>query len=292
MGQRAGDRHLQLQNVEEVGALLRLADDLHQHHEGDDRQEDLQAIVLHEARRVDHELRDRRQSRATQHVVEHLLEFRNDRHEQERRDADCGNENHDRVDHRALHLVLDLLALLGEFGETAEDDFKNAARFTCLDHVDVKMVENLRILRERLGERSAGCDVLADAVQGLDHLGILHLTLQNLNAAHQRQARVDKRRQLTGELSEDLGLDFAPHPARQLQVDVDVLVQARLLLLRSRSLRLRLRRRRLHFAERSRQKPLSPYGGNRRIAVTGLNRAPSLVTCRILRDILKCCHSV
>jgi hypothetical protein len=69
---------------------------------------------------------------------------------------------HGGVDRRADDLPLQRLHALHEARETLEDDVEHAAGLAGLDHVDVELVEGLRMLGEGLGERGAGLDVLGD----------------------------------------------------------------------------------------------------------------------------------
>ena len=217
--------------------------------------------------------------------------------EQERRDADGGKEDHRRVDHRALHLVLDLLRLFGKLGQTVQHDFQHAAGLAGLDHVDVEVVEHLRVGRERIRERAAAGDVLGDAVEAVHHRGGHLLLFQHLDTAHQGKARVHQRRELTRKGRQILGLHAAAQEARQLDVDFDVLVKTATLLRRGGLGRLRALRRlgggsrcTLHFPDRAREKPVRANGRNRRRAVARLDRAALLLSRAIKRDILESRH--
>ena len=80
------------------------------------------------------------------------------------RDGD--EDDDDRVDHRGDDLVLDLLRLFLELGETVEHDFEHAAELAGLHHVDVELVEDPRVLREALGEGAAALDGFGQRVDG------------------------------------------------------------------------------------------------------------------------------
>ena len=75
---------------------------------------------------------------------------------------------------------------------------EDAAGLTGADHGDVERVEDLRVALERVGEREAGLDVLADLAERLLELGVLDLLLEHVERAQQRHARRDHHRQLPG----------------------------------------------------------------------------------------------
>ncbi len=59
------------------------------------------------------------------------------------------------IDHRGDDFVLDLLRLLLELRQTGQDEFEHAAELAGAHHVDVKIVEDFRMLREAFGEGAA-----------------------------------------------------------------------------------------------------------------------------------------
>ena len=201
LDESADYRHLQLYYVEYVSALGGLCGHFHQYVCAGDDGKNLKTVLLDILRRLNNELRNRRQRLPTHHILKDVLEFGNNRNKKERRDADRGKENDDRINHRTLHLILDLIGLFGEFGESPENDFENTARFTGLYHVDVKVVEDFRISRKRFGERAASGNRFRNAIESFTHLLILDLTLKNVDTAHQGKTGVDERRELAGELS-------------------------------------------------------------------------------------------
>ena len=99
-------------------------------------------------------------------VGEHFLELRHDENHQEDQDGDGDEHDDHRIDHRGNDLVFQLLGLFLVFGETVEDDFEHTAEFAGLDHVDVELVEDLRVLGERLGEGGTALDVFGERADG------------------------------------------------------------------------------------------------------------------------------
>ena len=120
--------------------------------------------------------------------------------------AEGHDEDHDRVRHRRLDLALDLLRLFEEFRETRERDFQRARGFARARQVDGEVVEDPRVLRQRVGERRAALDRLAhplqDGPEPRDHA----LLREDAQAAQQREARLHERRQLAREDRQVLGL--------------------------------------------------------------------------------------
>ena len=111
-------------------------------------------------REPDRELRDG--GKLAAEVLEDLLE---DRHEEgDERDQHDDREAADqrRVDHRRLDLAAQRVVLLELVGHAQQRLVQDAAGLAGGDHRHVELVEDVGVLRERLGERDAGLDVLAD----------------------------------------------------------------------------------------------------------------------------------
>ena len=77
--------------------------------------------------------------------------------EDERRE----DQDHRRVDHRALDAAPDRLLLLDLERDAVEHDVEDAGRLAGLDHRDVEAREDLRVRGHRLREQQAALDVLA-----------------------------------------------------------------------------------------------------------------------------------
>ena len=95
------------------------------------------------------------------------FELRHDEDEQECHDRDGEHHDDDRIDHRGDDLVFDLLRFLLELGQTRQDHFEHAAELAGLHHVDVKIVEDARMLREALGKGAAALHGIGQFVDGL-----------------------------------------------------------------------------------------------------------------------------
>ena len=294
--ERTGDRHLETHHIQEIRAALRVADNLVDYDQRTYAGGDLQTVVLHEVRNAHDELGDRRKRGVAKNVGEHLLELRDDRGKEERRDADCGKKNHGRVDHRALDLVLDLLRLFGKLGQAVQHNFEHTARLTGLHHVDIEVVEDLGIRRKRLGERSAAGDAFGDAVQARPHRRNLVLLLENLDAAHERKTGVDQRSELTSERREVFRLYASLQEGRHLDVDLDILIEGSALLrgsgglLGRRLLACRRRSRALHLTDGAREQSRRTNRGNGLCTVRRVYGTLLLLALSIHRDVLKCRH--
>ena len=166
--QLAKDRHLQGEQVPAHGAERVQPDQLDEVKEDERRQRNhhiagqrqhLAARVLFGAvqpagaddrRGVDQKLRHRRQLAAK--VVENLFELRHDRQHDERQDADGHRDDHNRIDHRPLHLAAEGAGPLHELRQPAENHLKGTARLAGPNHVAVEAVEGLGALGHRLRE--------------------------------------------------------------------------------------------------------------------------------------------
>ena len=100
----------------------------------------------------------RQRQRAAEVGVDRL-ELRDDQQEHRGRDDRADDEHDDRVGHRRLHLAPQLDLLLDRVGEPHEHRVEHTAGLTGLHHRDVEVVEHLRVLRQRGGERRAALDV-------------------------------------------------------------------------------------------------------------------------------------
>ena len=126
-----------------------------------------------------------------------------------KRDRTGDGDDHRRVDHRTNDLAPELLRLLEELGQPLQDNVEHTAGLAGCHHVAVQAVEHLRVPGHGLGESCTALDVLADLLQHvLEHAGLL-LLLEDLDASQDGQARVLERRELTGELRDDLRTDPA-----------------------------------------------------------------------------------
>ena len=152
------------------------------------------------------------------HVLVHLLERRDDLDQHHADHADRDDEDADRVVHRALELALQLDGLLDVDRESVQDRVEDAADLAGRDEVDVELVEDLRMLPERVGERRALLDAVLHAEQDLLERLVLALVREDVEALHERQAGVDHRRELA---REDLQI-LRPDAGADLDVDVEV----------------------------------------------------------------------
>ena len=121
-------------------------------------------------------------------------------------DDEHGNDDDgDRVDHRRLHLALQLDVLLDVDGEALENRVEDAARLAGGDHVGVERVERLRVALHAVGERRAALDVLAHLEDDRGKVLVRLLLAEDLEALHERQPGVDHDGELPGEDRQILG---------------------------------------------------------------------------------------
>ena len=127
-------------------------------------------------------------------------------------DHDDGN----RVDHRRLHLALQLHGLFDVGREALENRVEDTARLARRHHVGEQRVERLRVLAHRVGERGARLDVGAGLQNDGREVLVLFLAAENVEALDERQAGVDHHGELTGEDGEVLRADLLAGLARLL----------------------------------------------------------------------------
>ena len=93
--------------------------------------------------------------------------------------------------------------------QTLENGVENTARLAGSDHVDVEIVERLRVLAHRLGERRPALDVLPNLEDDLLEGLVLLLLTQDVQALHEGQTGIDHHRELPGEDRDVLGFHTA-----------------------------------------------------------------------------------
>ena len=140
---------------------------------------------------------------------EDLLEDRHQEGDQsQERDPRKGHDQR-RVDHRGLDLTSQRVVLFELVGYTQQRLLEDAARLPCGHHGHVEVVEDVRMLAERLRQRQAGLHVLADHGPGPCELVVVGLLLDHIEGAQHRHARGHHRGQLAGGHGELGGLDLA-----------------------------------------------------------------------------------
>ena len=137
-------------------------------------------MFLHESAHADDEERDGGQRLVAKHVVENRFELRHDENEQERHDRDRQRHDDDRINHRGDDLVFDLGRFFLELGQPSQDHFKHAADLAGFHHVDVKIVEDARMLREAVGKSAAALHGIGQFVDRVFQNRIAFLFAQNV----------------------------------------------------------------------------------------------------------------
>ena len=164
-------------------------------------------MILHEAADPDDELGDGGERFVAQHVVEDRLELRHDEDHEEGHDDHGKGKHDDRINHRRLDLVFDLLRLFLELRETGENKFQHTAELAGFHHVDEELVKNSRMLRQALGESAAALHGIGELVDRVLEQNVALLFGEDVEPAQKRQAGIDQGRELPGEDHQDLGLD-------------------------------------------------------------------------------------
>ena len=113
------------------------------------------------------------------------------------------------IDHRALHLADQGVVLLHEHGEPHQDRVENTTGLARGDHVHVQIVERLGMLAQRIGDRVPRLDVEDHGPRHFLQRLVLALLGEDVERLHQRQARVDHRRELAREDHDVPHLDLA-----------------------------------------------------------------------------------
>src|SRR5262249_30189256 len=220
--QIADDRHPQQPSVDDQLTSFRFvpesdADD-DRHDDGDDEEE----VSAEPVADVDRDLR--RRGKRLAHAAVELAEDRDDVDKKDRDDGHGDGDDRRGIDHRAFDLAFELGGFFDEYGDTHEDRVQDAAHLAGRDHVHVKVVEYLRVLLQRLGERDAAFDVLLDGSDDVAEKLVLGLLAQDVEALDDRQAGVDHGGELPCEDHDVLGLHLGTE-ARQR----DLLVHCALL---------------------------------------------------------------
>ena len=98
-----------------------------------------------------------------------------------------------------------------------QDRVENTAGLARGDHVDVEVGEGLGMLAQRISERVTALDVVHDLARDVRQNFVLGLLRQDVEGLHERQARVDHRRELAREDHDvarlDAGLEEVAQPA-------------------------------------------------------------------------------
>ena len=121
-------------------------------------------VVLDGAARSDNKLSDGRQWLVAEHLVENRFELRHNEDEEKTQDAYRHGHHDDGIHHGCYDFVFDLGGLLLKFRKPSEHKLKHAADFAGFDHVDVQIVEDPRMQRERVGKCAAALHGIRDFV--------------------------------------------------------------------------------------------------------------------------------
>ncbi len=140
---------------------------------------------------------------------EHALERGNDEHQQHGHGDDGHGEDHPRVDHRAFDLTDESLVLLEKHRKAQQNGVENTARLTRGDHVDVELGEHLGVVAKGIGKGGARLHIRLHLADRLREELIFCLLSEDVEALHQRQARIYHCGELPGEVDDLLHPDAA-----------------------------------------------------------------------------------
>jgi hypothetical protein len=115
--------------------------------------------------------------------VEDRFEFRHDEDKEKRHDAHCHRHHNDRVNHRRHDLVLNLVGFLLKFRKPVEHQLQHAANLARFDHVDVQVVKDPRMQRQRVRKRVTALNGVSKFVNGLFQYLVAFLFRQNGQAS-------------------------------------------------------------------------------------------------------------
>ncbi len=176
-------------------------------------------VARQELRESDDDARGQRQCEV--HRGEHVLEHR-DHEDEEHDDRDHGHGHDDgRIDHGALDLPDQRVALLEEGGETHQDRVENTTGLARGHHVDVQIGERSGVLPERVGDGIARLHVVHHLPGDVLERLALALLRQDVERLHERKPGVDHGRELPGEDDDVARLDAATGLLAPLLVHLD-----------------------------------------------------------------------
>ncbi len=168
------------------------------HDNDDDPAEDEDDVVDEASAHVEDELRQRGEG-AGAHVLEHVLEDRNDLPHHDDDHADGDDPHGDRVDHRAFNLGAQLHRLFNVRRQPHHDGVEDTGNLARGDEVDEQFVEDLGVAAQGVGERRAALDASLDVREDLAEVLVVRLVGEDIQRLDQRQASVDHRGELPRE---------------------------------------------------------------------------------------------
>ena len=142
-------------------------------------------------------------------ALEESCEDRDDLPQDDVDDDDGDRHNRQRIDHRGVDLRLQFDVLFNVGRQTLENGVENTAGLAGGDHVDVEVVEGLRVFAHRLGEGRAAFNVLAHLKDDLLEGRVVLLLPENVETLDERKTGIDHHRKLAGEDRDVLRLDAA-----------------------------------------------------------------------------------
>ncbi len=135
-------------------------------------------LAGHDVRGGHADLRDHRQLAVE--VLEDVLEDRDQERDQREHHDQREDPDHHRVGHRRAHLAAQRVRLLELVRDPHQRLLEHSRRLTGARHRDVELVEDVRVLLERVGERDSRLDVLPDLAEDLLQLLVLGLLLEHV----------------------------------------------------------------------------------------------------------------
>jgi hypothetical protein len=151
------------------------------------------------------DLRDHRQLAVE--VLEDVLEDRDQERDQGEHHDHREHPDHHRVGHRRPDLAAQRVRLLELVRDPHQRLLEHSCRLTGPHHRDVELVEDVRVLLKRVGQRDSRLDVLAHVAEDLLQLLVLGLVLEHVERAQDRHTGRHHGRQLPRHHGQLLRLD-------------------------------------------------------------------------------------
>src|SRR5436305_132850 len=156
------------------------ADEIVKHYSSHHCCQQNQAVVLHETADAQNELCYGRQRFVTEQIMKNFFKPWHDEHEQETQDSNGHGHHDDRINHCREHFVLNLRGFLLKFRKAVKNQLEHAADFAGFYHVDVEVVKDSRMQRQRVGKRAATLHRVGQIVDGFFQQLVAFLLCQNI----------------------------------------------------------------------------------------------------------------
>src|SRR6266545_3416325 len=199
-------RHSQLEPVPDLASLLRLLRAAEAEDHAAQGREDEHPVASEEVRHGHDVLGKHRQLAAE--VLEDVDEDRDEEEQHPDQDEGREDQDHRRIDHRALHAAFDLRFLLDLEGDAVEHLVEDSCGLAGFDHRDVEAAEDLGVAGHRLRKQKPALDVGPELGDDRAEVLVVGLLLEDDERPDDGETRVDHGRELARKDLEGLGLDL------------------------------------------------------------------------------------